>query len=287
MSAPAIIVMGADVRVATVAVAQATSPFSIFGEPAGSQPNRSPATNRGDAANRVGVTEDGKKVALVKDGVSFHQLVDVLNGLGHRPARPDQHSAGDHGRPERSRPTLRCCDAGKARQRSIAAPSPRRRSPISTAARTMTSLPRSLRVSTAGAQRPRLRRRISSGVLTAMFLADDERLNGEGPVRQHAGHRRMALMLTDIFESFAKALGVGISNDGFDADSASPASPPHTNPGGTALTRLRGGSRCPRRFRWHQRPPRRASLAENLMAVMSRPARRIERKPSWCRRKIR
>ena len=34
---------------------------------------------------RVGVTEDGKKLALVKDGVSLQQLVDGLNGLGIGP----------------------------------------------------------------------------------------------------------------------------------------------------------------------------------------------------------
>jgi len=34
---------------------------------------------------RVGVQEDGKKLALVKDGVSLQQLVDGLNGLGIGP----------------------------------------------------------------------------------------------------------------------------------------------------------------------------------------------------------
>ena len=33
----------------------------------------------------VGVTEDGKKFAVVKDGVSLQQLVDGLNGLGIGP----------------------------------------------------------------------------------------------------------------------------------------------------------------------------------------------------------
>ena len=34
---------------------------------------------------RIGVTEDGKKLALVKDGVSLQQLVDGLNALGIGP----------------------------------------------------------------------------------------------------------------------------------------------------------------------------------------------------------
>jgi flagellar P-ring protein precursor FlgI len=33
----------------------------------------------------IGVSEDGKKLALVKDGVSLQQLVDGLNGLGIGP----------------------------------------------------------------------------------------------------------------------------------------------------------------------------------------------------------
>ena len=33
----------------------------------------------------VGVSEDGKKFAVVKDGVSLQQLVDGLNGLGIGP----------------------------------------------------------------------------------------------------------------------------------------------------------------------------------------------------------
>jgi flagellar P-ring protein precursor FlgI len=36
-------------------------------------------------SSSVKVTEDGKKFALVKDGVSLQQLVDGLNGLGIGP----------------------------------------------------------------------------------------------------------------------------------------------------------------------------------------------------------
>src|SRR6201992_2113140 len=81
-----IIVMGRDVRVATVAVAQGNLTVTISESPQVRQPN---AISRGRTVvtpnTRVGVTEDGKKFAVVKDGVSLQQLVDGLNGLGIGP----------------------------------------------------------------------------------------------------------------------------------------------------------------------------------------------------------
>ena len=81
-----IIVMGRDVRVATVAVAQGNLTVSISESPQVSQPN---PLSRGRTTvtpnSSVKVTEDGKKFALVKDGVSLQQLVDGLNGLGIGP----------------------------------------------------------------------------------------------------------------------------------------------------------------------------------------------------------
>src|SRR5579863_3351995 len=81
-----IIVMGRDVRVATVAVAQGNLTVTISESPQVSQPNplargRTVVTPR----SNVRVSEDGKKLALVKDGVSLQQLVDGLNGLGIGP----------------------------------------------------------------------------------------------------------------------------------------------------------------------------------------------------------
>src|SRR3981081_1088269 len=81
-----IIVMGRDVRVATLAVAQGNLTVTISESPQVSQPNpfskgRTVVTPR----TSVGVTEDGKKFALVKDGVSLQQIVDGLNGLGIGP----------------------------------------------------------------------------------------------------------------------------------------------------------------------------------------------------------
>ena len=81
-----IIVMGRDVRVATVAVAQGNLTVTISEGANVSQP--APLSNGRTVATpntRVGVREDGKKLALVKDGVSLQQLVDGLNGLGIGP----------------------------------------------------------------------------------------------------------------------------------------------------------------------------------------------------------
>jgi flagellar P-ring protein precursor FlgI len=81
-----IIVMGRDVRVATVAVAQGNLTVTISEGANVSQPN--PLSNGRTVttpSTRVGVSEDGKKLALVKDGVSLQQLVDGLNGLGIGP----------------------------------------------------------------------------------------------------------------------------------------------------------------------------------------------------------
>lgn len=81
-----IIVMGRDVRVATVAVAQGNLTVTISESPEVSQPA---PFSRGRTVvtpnTRVGVQEDGKKLAVVKDGVSLQQLVDGLNGLGIGP----------------------------------------------------------------------------------------------------------------------------------------------------------------------------------------------------------
>src|SRR3954452_3483354 len=81
-----IIVMRRDVRVSTVAVAQGNLTVSISESPQVSQPA---PFSRGQTVvvprTRVGVTEDGKKLALVREGVSLQQLVDGLNALGIGP----------------------------------------------------------------------------------------------------------------------------------------------------------------------------------------------------------
>lgn len=81
-----IIVLGRDVRVATVAVAQGNLTVSISETPQVSQPA---PFSRGRTVTvprtQIGVQEDGKKLALVREGVSLHQLVDGLNALGIGP----------------------------------------------------------------------------------------------------------------------------------------------------------------------------------------------------------
>ncbi len=81
-----IIVMGRDVRVSTVAVAQGNLTVSISETPQVSQPA---PQSRGQTVvvprSKVGVTEDGKRLALVREGVSLQQLVDGLNALGIGP----------------------------------------------------------------------------------------------------------------------------------------------------------------------------------------------------------
>lgn len=81
-----IIVMGNDVRVSTVAVAQGNLTVTITETAQVSQPA---PFSRGATTvvprTRIGVQEDGKKLALVKNGVSLQQLVDGLNSLGIGP----------------------------------------------------------------------------------------------------------------------------------------------------------------------------------------------------------
>ncbi len=81
-----IIVMGRDVRVSMVAVAQGNLTVTISETPQVSQPA---PFSRGRTVvvprTRVGVQEDGRKLALVNEGVSLQQLVDGLNALGVGP----------------------------------------------------------------------------------------------------------------------------------------------------------------------------------------------------------
>jgi flagellar P-ring protein precursor FlgI len=82
-----IIVMGNDVRVNTVAVAQGNLTVSITETPQVSQPG--PFSRGGTTVTvprtRIGVQEDGKGLAVVKTSVSLQQLVDGLNSLGIGP----------------------------------------------------------------------------------------------------------------------------------------------------------------------------------------------------------
>jgi flagellar P-ring protein precursor FlgI len=81
-----IIVMGRDVRVSTVAVAQGNLTVTISETPQVSQPA---PLSRGQTVvvprTRVSAQEEGKKLAVVREGVSLQQLVDGLNALGIGP----------------------------------------------------------------------------------------------------------------------------------------------------------------------------------------------------------
>lgn len=81
-----VIVMGRDVRVSTVAVAQGNLTVTVAEAPQVSQPA---PFSMGETVvvprTKIGVQEDGKQLAIVKEGVSLQQLVDGLNALGLSP----------------------------------------------------------------------------------------------------------------------------------------------------------------------------------------------------------
>jgi len=81
-----IIVMGKDVRVSTVAVAQSNLTVSIAETPVASQP--APLSNGTTTVlprTTLNVNEVNSDLALVKESVSLQQLVDGLNALGISP----------------------------------------------------------------------------------------------------------------------------------------------------------------------------------------------------------
>src|SRR5713226_3999242 len=81
-----VIVMGRDVRVSTVAVAQGNLTVTISESPQVSQPAPfSRGQTRVVPRTRIGVQEEGRKLAVVREGVSLQQLVDGLNALGIGP----------------------------------------------------------------------------------------------------------------------------------------------------------------------------------------------------------
>ena len=82
-----IIVMGRDVRVSNVAVAQGNLTVTISEQPVVSQP--APRSNGETVVvPRTGVkvdTGDGARLAIVKEGVTLREVVDGLNALGVGP----------------------------------------------------------------------------------------------------------------------------------------------------------------------------------------------------------
>ncbi|HKJ74684.1 MAG TPA: flagellar basal body P-ring protein FlgI [Alphaproteobacteria bacterium] len=82
-----IIVMGSEVRVSTVAIAQGNLTIRVTETPQVSQP--APFSQGGKTVQvprtNVSVTEDDKKLAVLKSGVKLQDLVDGLNALGIGP----------------------------------------------------------------------------------------------------------------------------------------------------------------------------------------------------------
>jgi flagellar P-ring protein precursor FlgI len=82
------IVMGENVRISTVAIAQGNLTIRITETPQVSQPSPFSATGTTTVVNRTDVQADegaDKKVAVMSNGVTLQQLVDGLNALGIGP----------------------------------------------------------------------------------------------------------------------------------------------------------------------------------------------------------
>jgi flagellar P-ring protein precursor FlgI len=83
-----VIVMGADVRISTVAIAQGNLTIRVNETPQVSQPTAFSQTGKTEVVPRTSIQVDdssGNKMAIVRDGVSLQSLVDGLNALGVGP----------------------------------------------------------------------------------------------------------------------------------------------------------------------------------------------------------
>ena len=95
-----VIVMGADVRISTVAIAQGNLTIKVTETPQVSQPSPFSKTGTTQIVPRTNIQIDdgkGNKIAVLQDGVSLQHLVDGLECAGRRPARHHLHPAGDQG----------------------------------------------------------------------------------------------------------------------------------------------------------------------------------------------
>ena len=85
--ASGVIVVGDDVRVSTVAIAQGTLTISVSETPVASQPN--PFSERGQTVvlprTQVEADDPSKELKIVTEGVRLSDLVDGLNALGVTP----------------------------------------------------------------------------------------------------------------------------------------------------------------------------------------------------------
>jgi flagellar P-ring protein precursor FlgI len=83
-----VIVMGSDVRISTVAIAQGNLTIKVTESPVVSQPAPFSKTGTTEVVPRTQIQVDdgkGNKMAVLHDGVSLQKLVDGLNALGVGP----------------------------------------------------------------------------------------------------------------------------------------------------------------------------------------------------------
>src|SRR6202000_1449422 len=83
-----VIVMGADVRISTVAIAQGNLTIKVTETPQVSQPSPFSNTGTTQTVPRTNIQVDdgkGNKIAVMQDGVSLQHVVDGLNALGVGP----------------------------------------------------------------------------------------------------------------------------------------------------------------------------------------------------------
>jgi flagellar P-ring protein precursor FlgI len=83
-----VIVMGADVRISTVAIAQGNLTIRVTETPEASQPLPFSKTGTTEVLPRTQINVDdskGNKIAVLHEGVSLQSLVDGLNALGVGP----------------------------------------------------------------------------------------------------------------------------------------------------------------------------------------------------------
>jgi flagellar P-ring protein precursor FlgI len=83
-----VIVMGADVRISTVAIAQGNLTIKVTETPQVSQPSPFSNTGTTQTVPRTNIQVDdskGNKITVVHDGISLQHVVDGLNALGVGP----------------------------------------------------------------------------------------------------------------------------------------------------------------------------------------------------------
>ena len=201
-----IIVMGRDVRVSTVAVAQGNLTVTISETPQVSQPQPfSRGADRGRAAHphrRAGGRQEARGGARRRVAAAAGRRPQRAR---HRPARPDLDPAGDQGRRR---------DPGRHRGDVMSASHQPSHPPRSHAARVaaLAAPPRIGRRRRQG-QGARQRGRFRGVFLNTMFSQMFTGIDGDGPFGGGGAAGVWRSFLTDEYaKSFAKAGGIGIAD---------------------------------------------------------------------------